>query len=105
MSRLVAPSLAFIVTASPETFKVTHNVLGSWVTKPMGILLHLIAFLVLTYLFRIFLKMLAPQVSFKGTSGSSNTTLPTKPETCSCPDKSWKYFASNASGERCEKSK
>ena len=103
MSRLVAPSLAFIVTASPETFKVTHNVLGSWVTKPMGILLHLIAFLVLTYLFRIFLRMLAPQVSFKGASGS--VTLPTKPETCSCPDKSWKYFATADSGYRCEKSK
>ena len=105
MAKLIAPSLAFIIVSSPETFRATHKVLGSWasssegIATPAGILVHMVVFLGLTYLFRMVLTMIAPQVSFK-CGGNGCHYAPTAPEKCTCPS-GFYYISTFDPGQRC----
>ena len=64
MSRLqftLIPALAFMLVASPETFKLVRSVAGSWVATPEGtaklggLALHAVVFVLLvTFLMRLF---------------------------------------------------
>ena len=102
MAKLIAPSLAFIIASNPETFRVSHKVLGSWVSSaegiatPAGVLVHTLVLIALTVLFRFLLTMIAPQISFKAGGHQAATTS----ERCTCPDGF--YYSTNMNpGGRC----
>jgi len=101
MAKLIAPSLAFIIASNPETFRVSHKVLGPWVSSaegiatPAGVLVHTLVLIALTVLFRFLLTMIAPQISFKGGHQAATTS-----ERCTCPDGF--YYSTNMNpGGRC----
>lgn len=74
MSKLIVPGVAFMIASSPETFKLTRKVFGSWVgnfegvATPAGLFLHMLFFLVVLFLVGKYLPMIAPQVSGFGTA-------------------------------------
>jgi hypothetical protein len=69
MAHLIVPGVAFMIASSPETFKLTRKVFGSWVgnfegvATPAGLFLHMLFFLVVLFLVGKYLPMLIPQVS------------------------------------------
>jgi len=69
MSKLIVPGVAFMIASSPETFKLTRKVFGSWVgnfegvATPAGLFLHMLFFLVVLFLVGKYLPMLFPRVS------------------------------------------
>jgi len=91
MSKLVVPGVAFMIASSPETFKLTRKVFGSWVgnfegvATPSGLFLHMLFFLVVLFLVGKYLPMIAPQVS-----GYTGDKCP-KGKTCSYSRATNKY--------------
>jgi len=91
MSKLIVPGVAFMIASSPETFKLTRKVFGSWVgnfegvATPAGLFLHMLFFLLVLFLVGKYLPMIAPQVS-----GYTGTTCPAA-KTCSYNSNSKMY--------------
>jgi hypothetical protein len=69
MSKLIVPGVAFVIASSPETFKLTRKVFGSWVgnfegvATPAGLFLHMLFFLLVLWLVGKYLPRILPQVS------------------------------------------
>jgi len=99
MSQFIVPGVAFMIASSPETFKLTRKVFGSWVgnfegvATPAGLFLHMLFFLLVLFLVGKYLPMLIPRVSGYVTGSVSAN--------CTCPP-GYNFNTRAEAGHRCE---